>query len=134
VLQLRSYGKKIQSATTSLGHLRWSDDKETLSYKELELRMGDFKRFVSTQVELAQAELERLLLLHPDETREGVVPVFRLRELKDNPAENRKGWSFLRDGRNREVLREDGDRWLLDRVLDADWLRQEFVEVREADL
>jgi hypothetical protein len=72
--------------------------------------MADFKRFISTQVELAQAELEGLLLLQPDETREGVVPVFQLRELKDNPAKNRKGWSFLRDERNREVLREDGDR------------------------
>ena len=94
--------------------------------------MFDFKGFVRTQVELAQSELERLFLLHEDEKREDVILAFELRDLKDNPAENEKGWSFLKDARNEHVL-PSGKRWMLDRILEADWLRTEFVEVRKKD-
>jgi hypothetical protein len=32
---LRTYGKKVQNTTTSLGYIYWSNDEQTLTYKEL---------------------------------------------------------------------------------------------------
>lgn len=116
VLRLRAYGKKIRNSSTSLGYIYWSDDHERLTYKQLELSMVDFKEFVATQVKQAQSELEQLFLIHSDETREDVIPAFKLRDLKDDPTESAKGWNFCKDPRNKHVLPE-GKRWMLDRVL-----------------
>ena len=132
VLRLRAYGKKIRNSSTSLGYIYWSDDHERLTYKQLELSIADFKKFVATQVTLAQSELEQLFLIHGDEKREDVIPAFELRDLKDDPTESAKGWSFCKDPRNKDVLPE-GKRWMLDRVLEADTLRAEFIELRKKD-
>jgi hypothetical protein len=130
VTRLRTYGKKIQNTTTSLGYIYWSDNHEKLTYKGLEITMDLFRRFVQVQVEQAQRSLEKLFLLHEEETREAVIPSVSLHQLKDDPTENRKGWSFLQDGQNANLL-PDGQRWLLNRVLRTDWLRAEFLELRE---
>jgi hypothetical protein len=63
IVRLRTYGKKIQSTTTSLGYIHWSDDCQTLQYRELQLAIADLQRFVRIQVELAQMDLEELFLL-----------------------------------------------------------------------
>jgi hypothetical protein len=52
VLRLRAYGKKIRNNTISLGYIHWSDDNETLYYKDLKLRMADFRDFVWAEIEL----------------------------------------------------------------------------------
>lgn len=154
ITRLRTYGKKVQNTTTSLGYIYWSDDEQTLSYKDLQLTMGGFRQFVRTQVSLAQAELARLFLLHEEEVREEVVPALALHQLHDNPTNNQRGWNFLYDPRNRALLStpsasptpstpatgaappvsrlrtHSGQRWLLDRVLQLDWLREEFIEVK----
>jgi hypothetical protein len=154
ITRLRTYGKKVQNTTTSLGYIYWSDDEQTLSYKDLQLMMGGFRRFVRTQVSLAQAELAWLFLLHEEEVREEVVPALALHQLHDNPTNNQRGWNFLYDPRNRALLSTSsapptpstpatgaappasrsrthgGQRWLLDRVLQLDWLRAEFIEVK----
>jgi hypothetical protein len=132
VLRLRAYDKRIWNSTTSLGYIYWSDHHEKLTYKQLEMTMAGFKGFVRTEVALAQSELEQLFLLHDDEMREDVIPAFELRNLKDDPTQNSKGWSFIEDSRNQNVL-PNGKRWMLDRVLNADGLRNEFVEVRKKD-
>ncbi|KAF9882541.1 hypothetical protein FE257_007500, partial [Aspergillus nanangensis] len=124
ITRLRTYGKKIQNSTTSMGYIYWSDDEQTLSYKELELSMSGFCRFIATQVELAQADLERLFLLYEEEEREQIVPRLVLHELRDDPTNNRRGWNFLQDARTRTALSTTGERWLLDRVLETSWLRE----------
>jgi hypothetical protein len=67
VLRLRAYGKKIRNSSTSLGYIYWSVDYERLTYKQLELNIADLKKFVATEVALAQTELEQLFLIHGDE-------------------------------------------------------------------
>ncbi|KAL1641222.1 hypothetical protein SLS61_010163 [Didymella pomorum] len=54
----------------------------------------DLKKFVAAQVALAQSELEQLFLINGDEKREDVIPAFELRDLKDDPTQCSKGWSF----------------------------------------
>jgi hypothetical protein len=140
IARLRAYGKRIQNTTTSLGYISWSDDEQTLSYRDLQFSMDGFQQFIRTEVTLAQAELEQLFLLHPEDRREDVVPQLVLHSLQDDPTNYRRGWSFLQDRRNREALTTTtprgerdlggGERWLLNRVLSHAWLREEFVEAR----
>jgi hypothetical protein len=85
-IQLRTFGKKIQTATTTQGFITWSEDQQTLAYRDLELTMSHFKAFVAQQVKLAQAALRRILLLHKEEDVVQVVPRLPLHEIKDNPA------------------------------------------------
>ncbi|THC87114.1 hypothetical protein EYZ11_013440 [Aspergillus tanneri] len=133
ITRRRTYGKKVQNTTTSLGYIYWSDDEQTLSYRKLRLTMAGLRRFVRTEISLAQAALEQLFLLHEEESRAAVVPTLALHKLQDDPVNNQRGWNFLQDRRNRAVLPTTGERWLLDRVLAADWLREEFVQVRATD-
>lgn len=123
-LKLRAYGKKIQDTTAALGHMIWLDDGEELSYKALELTMTSLRRFVSNQVETAQGQLQELLLVNPEESRERVVPALALRTLKDDPTASEPGWSFVEDPRNTALHKHD--RWLLNRVANTDWLQEEF--------
>ena len=69
--QLRVYGKRIRDPTTCLGYISWSDDNLSVSYKGVRhLGMDALRDFVREQVGKAQVQLERLLLIHPEETRE----------------------------------------------------------------
>jgi TATA-binding protein-associated factor Taf7 len=47
ITRLRTYGKKIQNSTTSLGYIYWSDDEQTLSYKDLRLSMWGLHQFIT---------------------------------------------------------------------------------------
>jgi hypothetical protein len=126
--RLRSYAKKVVSNTTSLGYITWSEDGGSVTYKDSGFNMDALRKFISVQVSKAQQELEGLFLLHPDENREDVVPHVLLHRLQDNHSNEQKGWNFLKDQRNADQLQEDGgDRWLLDRVLQNDWLRDKML-------
>jgi hypothetical protein len=56
--------------------------------------MSGLKQFVRQQVELAQEQLQQLLLIRAEEVREDVVPMLRLQDLKDNPALNSLAKAF----------------------------------------
>lgn len=45
--RLRAFAKAYLNSTTSLGYIIWSEDKETVKYKTLKLRMADFREFVA---------------------------------------------------------------------------------------
>jgi hypothetical protein len=86
--------------------------------------MSAFREFTRIQVEMARD----LLLVHPDEDLETVIPHIRLRDIKDNLARAEKGWNFLQDIRNRGIF-AGGDKMLLDHVISQDWLRDEFLDI-----
>ncbi|KAE8549021.1 hypothetical protein EYB25_007536 [Talaromyces marneffei] len=104
ITRLRTYGKKIQNTTTSLGYIYWSEDQQQLSYKGLEMTIESFRRFVQTEIEKAQQSLEILFLLYEEESRESVIPPIPLSQLRDDPSESRLGWNFLQDAHNAEAL------------------------------
>lgn len=94
--RLQTYSKKVRDCTTSLGYISWSDDGQSVSYKDVQmLSITRFKEFVREQVQKTQEELEALLLVHPSESREDLGVAFRMHRIVDNAAENRNGWSFL---------------------------------------
>ena len=125
--RLRTYAKKVVSNTTSLGYIAWSEDGTLVTYKDTGFSMDALRKFIAVQVDKAQQELEHLLLLHPEETRDDVVPPVHLHRLQDDHSNGQKGWNFTRDQRNADQFRDVGDRWLLERVLENDWLRDEMV-------
>jgi hypothetical protein len=124
VLKLRAYGKKIRDSSTGLGYIIWSEDGSAISYKDTELSMAGLRGFVQQQIELAQSALEDLLLVHSEEDRADVIPPLVLRDLKDDPSNNQRGWSFLNHPQNQAL--QGKEQWLLNRVVDNDWLHEEF--------
>jgi hypothetical protein len=127
--RLRAYAKKVVSNTTSLGSITWSEDGSSVRYKDIGFSMDALRKFVAGQVRKAQQELEGLLLLHPDEARDDVVPQVLLHCLQDNHSNGMKGWNFLQDKRNADQLEQGGNRWLLDRVLENEWLRDKMLAI-----
>jgi hypothetical protein len=128
VQKLRAYGKAIQDTTTSLGRISWSDDGEVITYKTMRLTMTLLRGVVAATLASAQKQLADLLLVHPDEDREAVVPPLSLRSLQDNPAESTPGWNFVRHPAN--TMLHGYEKWLLNRVLDNTWLQKDFFESR----
>lgn len=125
-VSLRSFGKQIRDSTTSLGYIQWSDDEQTVHYKDVELTMQSFRRFILVQVQRVQNLLSDVLMLGVDEAREDMIPMIHLHRLRDNPAVIENGWNFLDDERNRALLPcKKG--WLLHRVLRTDRLREQFT-------
>ncbi|KAL5351043.1 hypothetical protein ACLOAV_004617 [Pseudogymnoascus australis] len=61
-----------------------------------------------------------------DEDRESVTPKFNLRSLKDDPSISEPGWNFLKHTENSAL--HGYEDWLLTRVINTDWLRDEFLE------
>ena len=53
-VHLISFGKRIRDCTTSLGYMRWSEDGQTINYREIELQIPVFKRFAMEQVHATQ--------------------------------------------------------------------------------
>lgn len=118
--QLRVYGKKVRDSTTYLGYISWSDDSLSVSYKGVRyLDMSALRDFVHDQLEKVQAQLEKLLLLHPQETREDLDIRFWIHRVVDDLTENQKGWSFLRHPQNLQSVLLDREMWLLKRMLES---------------
>jgi len=99
--RLRLYGKKVRDLTTCLGSISWSDDDPSVSYKGItNLTLDAFRGFIRDQVHKAHAQLEDLLLLHPEERREDADIRSWMHRVVDNPAENSKNWNFLSHPKN----------------------------------
>jgi hypothetical protein len=124
-LHLRSFGKRIRDCTTSLGYMRWSEDGQTIKYRDIELQIPVFKRFVLQQVQSAQQSLEALFIIGTDESRAEIVPRITLHQIRDDPTNVTPGWSFLKDRRNADTI-PLGDTWLLQRVIGSERLRDRF--------
>ena len=102
--RLRAYAKKVVSNTTSLGYIVWSEDGNSVTYKDTGFSMDALRKFIAVQIDKAQQALESLLLLHPDEARGAVVPQLLLYRLHDSHSNEKKGWNFLQDQRNADQL------------------------------
>lgn len=102
--RLRAYAKKVVSNTTLLGYILWSEDGETVTYKDARFSIDALRDFVAAQLRHAQRDLQDLLLLHPEESREDVVPTLYLHRLRDDYSNSQVSWNFLQDPRNKEQL------------------------------
>jgi hypothetical protein len=87
----RSYAKEVVNNTTSPGYIMWLEDAETVAYRDTSFTMSALRDPFASQVERAQRALEGLLLMHPEERRDEVVPGVALYCLKGKHSNNEKG-------------------------------------------
>ncbi|GME47475.1 putative DNA helicase protein [Neofusicoccum parvum] len=74
-----------------------------------------------------QLLLQELLFGHSHKKEHGEidVPAVPWDSIRDNPAEERRGWSFLQDQRTR--LPADGNTWLFNRIMGITTVRKRFT-------
>lgn len=124
MLDLRTYGLKVHFNTTSQGHVEWMGRDELL-YKNLHFTMAQFRAMVhGLQAESARLLVEELLFCNKKTGNE--LPQIPWDQLRDNPTDNRPGWSFLHDQRTRMPVK--GDIWLFENVGRDTSLRERFIK------
>jgi hypothetical protein len=74
--------------------MRCSEDGQTINYRDIELQISVFQRFVLRQVQNAQQSLGALFILGTDESRAEIVPRIALHRIRDDPTDVVPGWSF----------------------------------------
>ena len=125
--RLQAYAKKVRDCTTSLGYILWSADGQSVSYKDIQsLHVSGFQGFIRDQVTKAQEELEGILLVHPLEARSDLDVAFLMHRVTDNAAESQNSWNFLQHPANLQGTLPNRREWLLRRVLQTEWLLEEF--------
>ena len=129
-LRLRAYGKQVRNTTTSLGHIRWLEDKETIVYKQTRFSLQGLRDLIVSEMRQAQQGLEQILFVEPGSDRNTEVPYIAVGRLSDDPSKTDRGWSFLKDPLNKEELASGSGRWLLDRILCDDKLRDRFIQLQ----
>ena len=112
MLDLRTYGLKIHYNTTSRGHVEWIDGDELL-YKGLQFNMAQFRGMVHGLASESRRLLVEELMFGSSKATEP-IPSVPWERIRDNPTNERPGWSFLKDHRTRMPV--DGERWLFERV------------------
>jgi hypothetical protein len=126
-LRLRTYGKKIKIRQTPIlpGHVDWSDDSSTLSFRGQAVHMVDFQRFIQHQVEMLQSQLDGLLL-QTMSSSPLAIPKLNLSQVHDDHAHAGTGWNFLRDSRSQAQL-AGHEQWILGHIIHEPHLRDRFL-------
>ncbi|EOD42854.1 putative dna helicase protein [Neofusicoccum parvum UCRNP2] len=127
ILDLRTYGMKIHYNTTTKGHVGWNG-QEQLLYQGIQFTMAKFRGMVHGLLnDTRQLLLQELLFGHSHKKEHGEmdVPAVPWDSIRDNPAEERRGWSFLQDQRTR--LPADGNTWLFNRIMGITAVRKRFT-------
>jgi FtsZ-binding cell division protein ZapB len=132
-LKLRAYGRKIQENSTAFGYILWSDDGQTVGYRQTYIELPKLRWFIRDEVSQAQKQLSRLLFLSQDKDifLSSALPTLHLDRLVDDPSRKTAGWSFLDDSRNDEL--QGQEKWLYSRVCQVDWISKEMLQVDRAN-
>jgi superfamily II DNA helicase RecQ len=112
MLDLRTYGMKIQFSGTAPGYIDWHGDQ--IMYKQIQFTMSQFRGMVHQIVhDTRERLLRRVLDIAPHQEHE--LPAIPWDELRDDPANAQPGWNFVQDRRNPWPV--DGRWWLFDRLM-----------------
>lgn len=125
IYESRSYGFKIRYTTTAEGTIDWVGER--VSYKKIQFDMTQLRDMVHGLVEEAQQQLIGLMMIpqnHDGEYNETRIPRADVARLEDDCSEEKVGWSFLDDPRNRWSV--DGKQWLLGRICQEATLRERW--------
>ncbi|OQV11359.1 hypothetical protein CLAIMM_15205 [Cladophialophora immunda] len=97
MLDLRTYGMKIQFSGTAPGFIDWYGDQ--IMYKDIQFTMSQFRGMVHQIVhDTRKRLLRRVLDIGPHQ--EHKLPTIPWDELRDDPANAQPGWNFVQDRRN----------------------------------
>lgn len=131
---MKAFGFKIRFDTNADGVVDWIGDE--LLYSNIRFSMPQMRLMIHGMIESArQHVLSELMLLQVDSEGAVVENTTALltidwRTLVDNAAEQKVGWSFMEDPRNRHATSvADPKQWLGQRVVEEKELRQSFVDI-----
>lgn len=125
IYESRSYGFKIRYTTTAEGSIDWEGDR--ILYQKIKFNMTQLRDMVGGLVEEARGDLMKLMMIPTGangEVDETYIPPINIERLEDDCSEDKVGWSFLDDPRNRWSV--DGQQWLLNRVCTEARLKGEW--------
>jgi hypothetical protein len=128
IFESRSYGFKIRYTTAAEGVIDWKGDQ--ISYQDKKFTVNQIRDMIHGVVEEARRELMGLMMVEVNEegdVDERLVPPLDWDHLEDDHSEERVGWSFLDDARNRWEEAE-GKWWLLRRICEEEALRQVWLK------
>ena len=130
-LKFRRFGRSIRDSSTAHGFITWSDDYETIFFKDVTVQLPELRWFLRDKVVSAQQLLEILLLVPAGYggDRADVIPPLDLRRVHENASVDTPGWSFLDDPRNQHLRQKEG--WLLERICSEAALRKRFLNRRD---
>jgi superfamily II DNA helicase RecQ len=130
MLDTRTYGLHIRYSTPAEGTVSWKG--ETILYQEIQFTMEQIRGMVHGLVaEARQGLITELLMLELDpygEVKGQRLPPIDWAGMTDNFTEQRVGWSFLQDSRNRfDIEGVSGRKWLARRVMSEPALIERFT-------
>jgi superfamily II DNA helicase RecQ len=131
MFEARTYGLHIRYDTTADGNIQWKGD--TMSVGDIDCNMEQIRSMVLGLVSRARRRLfTQLLKLRVDaydQIQGKPLPHIEWERLRDNPAEEAIGWSFLKDIRNKFTVDGiEGSKWLAKRVIDEEALQKEMMQ------
>jgi hypothetical protein len=123
ILSWRLYARQVASATLPTAYTSWSEDGQTVTYRNAVMTMTEWRRLIHEQIHRAGVILHEQLLFN----QEG-RPHPRAQSLLDVETETRPGYNFSQDPRNGLSLH---GRWVLDLLLREPELPKSPIEMRD---
>lgn len=125
IYKLRALGMHIRFNYSETGSVLWNGNE--VSYADISLSMDSLRSFIHG---LLQTATERLYteILFTSMSEISALPAINLAILKDNPIEQKPGFSFLNDERNQL---NDGQTWLYNRILSKPELITRFINTTD---
>jgi hypothetical protein len=134
ILRLRAFGFKTRFTTNVEGVVDWVGD--TLLYGNIQFSMPQLRSMIHGMMASARQQmLSDLMMLQVDSEGEIIpnttaCPVIHWEKLVDNAAEQKVGWSFMEDPRNKHATSvEEPKQWLGRRLQGEEKLRDQFINV-----
>lgn len=130
ILRLRTYGIQIRYDTTEDGLVDWQGER--VLYGHIDFTMSALRGMAFGMIQECRVLLFRNLLMvevnnDGELTKQGMatLPVIPWKDLVDDPAQRKPGWSVFEDKRNKFPV--NGKTWLWDRIWSEDALFEQFV-------
>jgi hypothetical protein len=134
ILRLRAFGFKIRFTTNVEGVVDWVGD--TLLYSNVQFSMPQLRSMIHGMMAGARQQMMSDLMLLQVDGEGGITPnttacpAIHWEKLVDNAAEQKVGWSFMEDPRNKQATSvEEPKQWLGRRLQGEEKLRDQFVDV-----
>jgi hypothetical protein len=93
LLSLRTYGRAFSRTDGPSFRVRWSNDRQVVSWADGKLCLSDFRCFAQRSIESAETLLDQMMY--------GSRPMIDLNSLHDDMSAMKHGYSFIQDPRNK---------------------------------
>jgi superfamily II DNA helicase RecQ len=132
VMHMRTFGMKIRYNTKATARVDWSKDGQVFSIDKSRFHMDELRAVVRELVESCREKLAKLMFIAGGGDQLPQIPIDQIR---DNQADGRPRWSFIKEMENSEVfakagLGDDSRKWLWRQLThgENEEMRRLFIE------